>query len=965
LDEAIGDFALLLENVFSAFHDRRAGEQVRGIALNLFDLWCDKCLMVSLRQAAQRLCEQSSDNKGTARDIARAMGDLGFVGAAAAAAADRIAVLPESQRADPAAVSNALWPAFSQAAKKLCAQSAHVILARALLYRIGEDQRTFPRLLSGEGMENLLLSPLSPMLDVPGPATDLLFRVQDAMRRFLPAVYELGEFDWWQVRHDKRATLAARESAWLRGIDREFERAAQRLLRVLDGYYFGQVDVDVWRNVYQHYLPEEERQRLGGFYTPDELIDLVLDLAGFVSDHEGLCQLSFIDPACGSGAFVTNALARLLQHLELDLPCHADLHKRGLAGWKKAEIILALVSENLHAVDLHPFAAFLTTVNVLFMLMPIYVRAHEKNPDYSLRLHIFSSDSLEKHDKDLIAPDLFTKLNARVQLSEESFHRYREMLGKRFDRVFGNPPWGGVLKGPLAPVYERVKKDRFAAEYPAAAQGKYDVYGLFLERALQILKPGGRFGLVTQGTFLDKSWAAGLRRLLASKSQFQYVIDLNPFGQLFFHAMNTPCVTVADAVEKADLHGECIAVLSTAPTDFRGLDEETRRKKVVSTVRQAIVRVSKSRRIASVGFARAARVKLRTLAHSAKDRWNLAPPVAAGSSRSATISAAEVLDIRQGVTPGGCLDVFLMSDARSSQLGLETALVRRAIKSKEADRWSVGWKGRVLLYPYVVSGRTAAPAFTIRLDEIDDRKLAEVIHRLDLRHALDFEKQLDGYEMGIVRRGGINRATASDLSEHRIALGLVKYPAVARYLVDHYDRLEGRVFEKRQFTHAGKHWYEYHRPRDPKLMLSKRRILSPTLVKEVRFSLDDSGYLSDHACLYLQPTASTNPGYTDLRKKLSKAIGSDVSLDGVLRYCLAFLNDQRANDRLLAGRRPTPKGFYQVTEAFLREVLIPMPARRTAMPILELVARLTSAPGASETEALEKELGKLVSATFR
>ena len=133
---------------------------------------------------------------------------------------------------------------------------------------------------------------------------------------------------------------------------------------------------------------------------------------------------------------------------------------------------------NLHGVDLHPFAAFLTTVNVLFLLMPIYAKAREKNPDYSLDLQVFSSDSLEKHDRDLLAPDLFTKLNARVQLTEESFHRYQEMLKKRFDRVFGNPPWGGVLKGPLAPVYDEIKKKRFAEEYPAAAQGKYDVYGL-------------------------------------------------------------------------------------------------------------------------------------------------------------------------------------------------------------------------------------------------------------------------------------------------------------------------------------------------------------------------------------------------------------------------------------------------------------------------------------------------------
>jgi hypothetical protein len=127
--------------------------------------------------------------------------------------------------------------------------------------------------------------------------------------------------------------------------------------------------------------------------------------------------------------------------------------------------------------------------------------------------------------------------------------------------------------------------------------------------------------------------------------------------------------------------------------------------------------------------------------------------------------------------------------------------------------------------------------------------------------------------------------------------------------------------------------------------------------------LDDIGYLSDDACLYLQPTSSTSVEYMDLRRKLREAVARDVSLEDVLKYCLAFLNSERANERLLSGRRPTPKGFYQVTEACLREVPIPMPAKRTAKRILELVTRLTSTDRASEIEQLEEELGKLVSAT--
>ena len=240
--------------------------------------------------------------------------------------------------------------------------------------------------------------------------------------------------------------------------------------------------------------------------------------------------------ACGSGAFITGALSRLLAHLRLDLSCHADLHKPNIPEWKHAEEALNIISKKLHAIDLHPFAAFLTTLNVLFLLLPLYVRAREKNPDFTLDLQIFSADSLEKPDTDMIQPDMFARLNSRVQLTQESFQRYQRVMHDKFDKVFGNPPWGGVLKGRLAPVYDTAKKQRFAIEFPAAAQGKYDVYGLFMERSLQILKPHGRFGLLTQGTFIDKEWAAGLRELLSNKADPLFIVDLNPFGQLFFHA---------------------------------------------------------------------------------------------------------------------------------------------------------------------------------------------------------------------------------------------------------------------------------------------------------------------------------------------------------------------------------------------------------------------------------------------
>ena len=310
------------------------------------------------------------------------------------------------------------------------------------------------------------------------------------------------------------------------------------------------------------------------------------------------------------------------------------------------------------------------------------MRAREKNPDFTLDLQIFSADPLEKPDTDMIQPDMFARLNSRVQLTQESFQRYQRVMHDKFDKVFGNPPWGGVRKGRLAPVYDTAKKQRFAIEFPAAAQGKYDVYGLFMERSLQILKPHGRFGLLTQGTFIDKEWAAGLRELLSNKADPLFIVDLNPFGQLFFHAMNTPCITVADVTPEGGDNGHCVAVISMPPGRLAGKGIDERRKVVDATLRDA-VRQAERQNSVQVGFAHAAKIPRGVLRATAKDRWNLLLSSTPVKMLAGTRSVGDLLEMRQGVTPGGCLDVFLLTEQTARNLELESALVHRESRARK------------------------------------------------------------------------------------------------------------------------------------------------------------------------------------------------------------------------------------------------------------------------------------------
>ena len=944
LDSIVVDLAGFFTSLFEHYEQGRAGTAVRDLNRSIFDDWCQRSLQVPLQQVLNVIMPLLQSLDVQRETLASALREQGFMPNPANTTADMLLALPAEERLDVEHIRQGLIPLYHEQIGKLSAQSAHVLLARVLVYRIGEDMGLFTTLLGGEALEATLTQRGESIAAEPTPALYLLESVQRRMISILPVVYQLSDLDWWRVPEEKKAGMELGNRAFVETKERELDQLITRTLRIIDGYHFAQVDADVWRNIYQHYLPEEERQRLGGFYTPQELVEFILDLAGYVPEAENLCRRKIIDPACGSGAFVAVATARLLRHLEKPLPCHCQEVGKRIPIWEKQRFILDKILENIHAIDIHPFAAFLTTLNVTFLLLRIYATVREHNPAFALNFRVFAGDSLERPDEEILAPDMFEQLNSRIQLTAASFERYRALMNTRFDLVCGNPPWGGVLKGPLAPVFEERKKQRFKREFPNAATGKYDIYGLFMERALQLLADDGRFAMVTQDTYLDKEWAKGLRELLAAKARVQMIVDLNPFGQLLFRRMNTPAVTIYD--KSLPDKGNFVAVLTKHKT-FKDVPSHDRRRHVLDIIRSCLEGLSGRRRSVTIDFATASRLPRQLLQDTAAKRWNLASRRVVSGFKPGWFSIADILESRQGVTPGGCLDMFLMSEQQAISLKLEPELVHRAIKTRETERWHIEWEGRVLLYPYIVQNGEVVPAFAMK-------------HSL-LKDSLDFESILDDHERELRRGRPLDNKTAKEILEHRIALGLVKYPQAARYLVQSYTRLDGRIFKKRRMETFGRRWYEYLWPRDPKLLLGDNRIISPRLAREPRFALDTEGFLADDACQYLLPTDNTFKAREQLRESLSQVLGHDASELEVLYYCLGFLNSPYAQEALVSGRRPTPKGSYQISEEYLKEIPVVLPSRRKEVEdILACVYQLVQGVTRGQKAVLEARLSEHV-----
>ena len=124
--------------------------------------------------------------------------------------------------------------------------------------------------------------------------------------------------------------------------------------------------------------------------------------------------------------------------------------------------------------------------------------------------------------------------DAPVTIIEDDF--LRSMPPESFDYIIGNPPYVSILG-----LCEEEKAE-YRSSY-SSATGRFDLYMLFFEQALRVLKPGGRLVFVTPEKFAYVQSAFSLRKLL---SEFDIrrleMIPENSFGDLTAY----PLITVLE-----------------------------------------------------------------------------------------------------------------------------------------------------------------------------------------------------------------------------------------------------------------------------------------------------------------------------------------------------------------------------------------------------------------------------------
>jgi hypothetical protein len=235
---------------------------------------------------------------------------------------------------------------------------------------------------------------------------------------------------------------------------------------------------------------------------------------------EVLRNLTVLDPACGSGAFLAAAFDTLAtDYLRVTERLSA------LGDAIDFDVFDEILGRNLYGVDLNVESVEITRLSLWLKT------AREKHRLASLDETVRDGDSI-------IAERAYSQ---NPFPWDGRFAAIGEAGG--FDVVIGNPPY--VRMEVLKPVKP------YLSEHYAVADERTDLYAYFFEKAINLLKPGGRLGFISSSTFFRTGSGEKLRLLLGQHTAVEAVVD---FGdtQLFEGVTTYPAILAMRTLE----HGE-------------------------------------------------------------------------------------------------------------------------------------------------------------------------------------------------------------------------------------------------------------------------------------------------------------------------------------------------------------------------------------------------------------------------
>lgn len=233
-----------------------------------------------------------------------------------------------------------------------------------------------------------------------------------------------------------------------------------------------------------------------------------------------LDRIRIVDPACGSGAFLIQALNRLVEEYRWVIAEKERITRvRGI--FDQDSVIRSILSHNIYGVDINQ-----ESVEITKLALWLHTAAPGQ-PLCSLDHNIRCGNSLVGPDFDAFYNQRHSTLfaaadpNERERINAFDWHAaFPEVFSHSgFDCVIGNPPYIKLqhfrrAQADTAAYLVEAKNSAGSPLYVSTQSGNFDMYLPFIEKGIRILKPAGRMGYIAPNVWMVNEYGKPLRQLI-------------------------------------------------------------------------------------------------------------------------------------------------------------------------------------------------------------------------------------------------------------------------------------------------------------------------------------------------------------------------------------------------------------------------------------------------------------------